>query len=49
MDDNSSEPLDLWEQWIPKKFDDKAPKLVKDDLAWTGVKAAGTRPGMPCT
>ncbi|UCE86566.1 MAG: amidohydrolase family protein [Deltaproteobacteria bacterium] len=25
------EPPHIWEQWLPKKFRDRAPKLVKDD------------------
>src|SRR5438876_342537 len=24
------EPTDIWETWLPKKYQDKAPKLVKD-------------------
>ena len=23
------EPPDIWENWLPQKFQDKAPKLVK--------------------
>jgi predicted TIM-barrel fold metal-dependent hydrolase len=30
-DQHIIEPPDLWEQWLPKKFHDKAPKLVKDE------------------
>ena len=30
-DQHIIEPANLWEQWLPKKFQDKAPKLVKDE------------------
>ena len=25
------EPKHIWETWLPKKFQDRAPKLVKDE------------------
>jgi len=30
-DQHIIEPVDLWEQWLPKKLRDRAPKLVKDE------------------
>jgi len=30
-DQHIIEPRDLWEQWLPKKFQDRAPKLVRDE------------------
>jgi predicted TIM-barrel fold metal-dependent hydrolase len=30
-DQHIIEPTNLWEQWLPKKYQDKAPKLVKDE------------------
>jgi predicted TIM-barrel fold metal-dependent hydrolase len=30
-DQHIVEPPDLWERWLPKKFRDRAPKLVKDE------------------
>ena len=30
-DQHIVEPPDLWECWLPKKFRDRAPKLVKDE------------------
>ena len=51
------EPTDIWETWLPKKYQDKAPKLVKDvdgGDAWLFAGAAQpdpigltSTPGMP--
>src|SRR5208282_1412079 len=41
-DSHIIEPPDLWERWLPKKYQDKAPKLVKDD---EGGDAWQYRPG----
>ena len=30
-DSHVIEPPDLWDKWLPRKYQDKAPKLVKDD------------------
>lgn len=30
-DQHIVEPRDLWERWLPKQYQDRAPKLVKDD------------------
>jgi predicted TIM-barrel fold metal-dependent hydrolase len=41
-DSHVIEPPDLWEKWLPRKYLDKAPKLVKDD---EGGDAWQYRPG----
>ena len=38
------EPPHIWETWLPKKFQDRAPKLVKDD---EGGDAWQLQPGAP--
>ena len=51
------EPTDIWETWLPKKYRDKAPKLVKDVDGGDAWQFAGspdpdpiglvTTPGLP--
>ncbi|MGH9207661.1 MAG: amidohydrolase family protein, partial [Acidimicrobiales bacterium] len=51
------EPTDIWETWLPKRYQDKAPKLVKDADGGDGWLFAGasdpdpiglvSTPGMP--
>src|SRR5436190_17522465 len=41
------EPTDIWDTWLPKKYQDKAPKLVKDadgGDAWLHAGAADPDP-----
>jgi len=30
-DEHVIEPPDLWDKWLPRKYRDQAPKLVKDE------------------
>ena len=51
------EPRDIWEHWLPERFQDKAPKLVKDPAGGDAWQTAGggdpdpiglvATPGMP--
>jgi predicted TIM-barrel fold metal-dependent hydrolase len=43
-DCHTVEPPHIWEKWLPKKFKDRAPKLVKDD---EGGDAWQFQPGNP--
>jgi len=43
-DSHVIEPPDLWEKWLPRKFQDQAPKLVSDG---DGGDAWQYRPGAP--
>jgi len=38
------EPKDIWETWLPKKYQDKAPKLVKDEDGGDAWLFAGAEP-----
>ena len=51
------EPPDIWKTWLPEKYQDKAPKLVKDAAGGDAWQHAGAHepdpigltatPGMP--
>lgn len=43
-DCHTLEPTHMWDEWLPKKFHDRAPKLVKDD---EGGDAWQFQPGTP--
>src|SRR5204863_9774258 len=52
------EPTDIWDTWLPKKYREKAPKLVKDVDGGDAWQFAGSldpdpiglvpTPGLPC-
>ncbi len=46
-DSHVIEPPDLWEKWLPKKFQDRAPKLVKDEAGGDAWLFAKDRPPEP--
>ena len=44
-DGHTIEPPDMWERYVPKKFHDRIPRLVKDEKGGDAAAAAAAMGG----